>query len=91
MDFEDYIPDFLIVIFLIILTVAFYKAGDLDPENIKERIAKESSANIVYIDEGKIFKYDSLCTYLLSAIVQRVTGKTVLAYLQEKIFSDNVT
>ena len=58
MDFEDYIPDFLIVIFLIILTVAFYKAGDLDPENIKERIAKESSANIVYIDEGKIFKYD---------------------------------
>ena len=58
MDFEDYIPDFLIVIFLIILTVAFYKANDLDPENIKERIAKESSANIVYIDEGKIFKYD---------------------------------
>ena len=37
---------------------------------------------------GKQFKYDSLCTYLLSAIVQQVTGKTVLAYLQEKIFAD---
>ena len=37
---------------------------------------------------GKIFKYDSLCTYLLSAIVQQVTGKTVLAYLQEKVFAD---
>lgn len=37
---------------------------------------------------GKLFKYDSLCTYLLSAIVQRVTGKTVFAYLQEKIFND---
>lgn len=37
---------------------------------------------------GKIFKYDSLCTYMLSAIVQKVTGKTVLEYLQEKIFAD---
>ncbi|MCR4765559.1 MAG: beta-lactamase family protein [Bacteroidaceae bacterium] len=37
---------------------------------------------------GKEFKYDSLCTYLLSAIVQKVTGKTVLSYLQENIFNE---
>ena len=37
---------------------------------------------------GKKFKYDSLCTYLLSAIVQRVTGMKTLDYLKEKLFND---
>lgn len=35
---------------------------------------------------GKLFKYDSLCTYLLSAIVQRVTGMKTLDYLQKNLF-----
>jgi len=33
------------------------------------------------------FAYDSMCTYMLSCIVQRLTGKTVLALLQERIFT----
>ena len=35
---------------------------------------------------GKAFKYDSLCTYMLSAIVQKVTGKTLLEYLRPRLF-----
>ena len=35
-------------------------------------------------DPGKLFQYDSMDTYLLSAIVQKVTGMTVLDYLKQK-------
>lgn len=38
-------------------------------------------------EPGKKFKYDSLCTYLLSAIVQKVTGQLLLDYLQDRIFN----
>ena len=37
---------------------------------------------------GEKFKYDSMCTYLLSAIIQKVTGKKTLDYLKEKLFND---
>ena len=36
---------------------------------------------------GKQFEYDSLSTYMLSAIVQKVTGMTVLDYLKAKLFA----
>ncbi len=36
---------------------------------------------------GKTFRYDSFCTYLLSAIVQKVTGMKVLDYLKLKLFN----
>ena len=36
---------------------------------------------------GEKFKYDSLCTYLLSAIVQKVVGMKVLDYLKLKLFN----
>lgn len=35
---------------------------------------------------GEVFAYDSMVTYMLSAIVQKVTGKKVLDYLKEKLF-----
>ena len=35
---------------------------------------------------GSIFQYDSMCTFMLSAIVQRVTGRTLLDYLGSKLF-----
>lgn len=35
---------------------------------------------------GKQFAYDSMSTYLLSAIVQKVTGTTLLDYLNRKLF-----
>jgi len=36
---------------------------------------------------GAHFQYDSMCTFMLSAIVQRVTGRTLLDYLNQKLFS----
>ena len=36
---------------------------------------------------GSLFQYDSMCTFMLSAIVQRVTGYTMLEYLQKKLFA----
>jgi len=36
---------------------------------------------------GKLFQYDSIDTYLLSAIVQKVTSMTVLDYLNQRVFS----
>ena len=41
---------------------------------------------------GVNYGYDSMVTYMLSAIVQRVTGKKISDYLQERIFTPmNVT
>lgn len=36
-------------------------------------------------EPGSRFQYDSMCTFMLSAIVQRVTGRTLLEYLSEKV------
>lgn len=35
---------------------------------------------------GERFEYDSISTYLLSAIVQKVTGMTLLDYLRDRLF-----
>lgn len=51
------------------------------PDWIKEWLAKP-----VEDEPGTHFQYDSMCTYMLSAIVQKVTGKTVLEYLNEHVF-----
>ena len=32
------------------------------------------------------FQYDSMCTFMLSAIVQRISGKTLLEFLNERFF-----
>jgi CubicO group peptidase (beta-lactamase class C family) len=41
---------------------------------------------------GKKFAYDSMSTYLLSAIVQKETGKSTLEYLKQKLFNKmNIT
>ncbi|QDY70691.1 beta-lactamase family protein (plasmid) [Qingshengfaniella alkalisoli] len=35
---------------------------------------------------GSVFVYDSACSYVLSAIVQKVTGRTCHAYLRDRVF-----
>ena len=41
---------------------------------------------------GTLFQYDSMCTFMLSAIVQRATGCSMLEYLQKKLFGPmNIT
>jgi CubicO group peptidase (beta-lactamase class C family) len=36
--------------------------------------------------QGTVFKYNNMATFMLSAIVQQVTGQTVFDYLQPRIF-----
>lgn len=36
---------------------------------------------------GELFAYDSIVTYMLSAIVQKVTGKTLFQFLKERLFN----
>lgn len=38
-------------------------------------------------EPGTRFRYDSMCTHVLAAILQRVTGRTLLDYLNEKLLS----
>ena len=38
------------------------------------------------VEPGKKFQYDSMCTFMLSAIVQRATGHTVLELLKQRLF-----
>lgn len=38
-------------------------------------------------EPGKQFQYDSLCTYMLSAIVEKVTGMNTLDYLKLHVFT----
>lgn len=48
---------------------------------------KDWLAKPVTVQPGSRFQYDSMCTFMLSAIVQRVTGQTMLEYLQKKLFT----
>lgn len=36
---------------------------------------------------GKVFNYDSMCTHVLAMIVTRLTGKPLLEYVRERIFT----
>lgn len=38
-------------------------------------------------EPGSIFEYDSTGSFILGAMVERITGKSLLAYLQEKLFT----
>lgn len=51
------------------------------PHWIKAYLAKPAAG------AGTKFQYDSMSTYLLSAIVQRATGMTLLDYLRAKLFA----
>lgn len=35
---------------------------------------------------GETFQYNSLCTYVLSAIVQKISGETLFAFLKRRLF-----
>lgn len=48
---------------------------------IKAYLARQVS------EPGKTFKYDSMCTFMLSAIVQKVTGTTTASYLNSRLFA----
>ena len=55
--------------------------------NRSRQWVRDYLAHPMNADPGKLFQYDSMVTYLLSAIVQKVTGMTVLEYLKQRVFS----
>ncbi len=58
----------------------------LETEWLKNYFARE------VLEPGKDFRYDSIVTYMLSAIVQKATGMTALDYLKERLFKTmNIT
>jgi hypothetical protein len=63
-------------------------AGHQDESPVNEQVISTASflAHPVPHKPGTHFKYNTPATYMLSAIVQKVTGKTVLEYLQPRLF-----
>lgn len=63
----------------------------VEPDNsLREKSTdwvKDWLAKPVDNDPGSLFQYDSMCTFMLAAIVQRVTGRSLLDYLNEKLFT----
>jgi len=63
-----------------------------EPEPTARIVANDSNwvqafwASPVIHDPGTKFLYNSMATYMLSAIVQKQTGKTVLEYLKPRLF-----
>lgn len=77
---------------LAVLTVkdALMMADGQDPEPIRVGLDTDwvkgfLAAPIVH-KPGSVFLYNSLGTYMLSAIVQKVTGQAVLQYLKPRLF-----
>jgi CubicO group peptidase (beta-lactamase class C family) len=60
---------------------------DWNLRNVKSDWVKNLLLKRLITRPGTQFKYDSMVSYLLSVIVQKVTGETVLDYLNKRIFS----
>ena len=69
-----------------LLMMASGVAPDWTMRNNSTDWVKDWLAKPVDDKPGSRFQYDSMCTFMLSAIVQRVTGLTMLDYLNTKLF-----
>ena len=69
-----------------LLMMASGVAPDWTMRNNSTDWVKDWLAKPVDDKPGSRFQYDSMCTFMLSAIVQRVTGLTMLDYLNAKLF-----
>ena len=69
-----------------LLTMRSGFAVDSKIRNVSRQWIRDYLAHPMNAKPGKLFQYDSIDTYLLSAIVQKATGKTLLDYLNEKLF-----
>lgn len=69
-----------------LLVMASGITPDWDLRRLSSDWLKDWFAKTVTTTPGEKFQYDSMCTFVLSAIVQQVTGRTLLEYLNEKVF-----
>ena len=91
---EEWLPevhpaelDSLTVEHLLIMSSGLEKDTLGDINGLHDLQPSRTALNMGFIFfPGTQYKYNSLNTYLLSAIVTRLTGKTVADYLQEKLF-----
>ena len=60
---------------------------DTKMRNVSRQWIRDYLAHPMNAEPGKRFQYDSINTYLLSAIIQKVTGMTVLDYLKSRVFN----
>ena len=70
-----------------LLMMASGMKSDWTMRNNSTDWVKDWLAKSVDDKPGTVFQYDSMCSFMLSAIVQRVTGQTMLEYLQKKLFA----
>ena len=70
-----------------LLTMSSGIIPDWNMRSITTEWEKTWLAKHLKYEPGEKFLYDSMSTYMLSAIVQKVTGHTVLQLLQERIFA----
>ena len=61
--------------------VNWFKSGTNDRTEVYFQSAEQKYP-------GTLFKYDSSATYMLGVIVERLTGKPFLSYLQEKVLDE---
>ncbi|HEX5151192.1 MAG TPA: serine hydrolase [Parafilimonas sp.] len=91
--FPNYLPD-TVTAYLADLTVkdALMMSDGQEPDPTSKVISKDTNwvkgffAIPVLHDPGTTFLYNSLGTYMLSAIIQKVTGQSTLDYLKPRLF-----
>ena len=60
---------------------------DTKMRTISKQWISDYLAHPMNAEPGTRFAYDSIDTYLLSAIIQKVTGKTLLEFLKQRLFN----
>ena len=91
--FPNYLPD-TVTTYLSDLTVkdALMMSDGQEPDPTFSVISKDTNwikgflATPILHDPGTTFLYNSLGTYMLSAIIQKVTGQSTLDYLKPRLF-----
>ena len=91
--FPNYLPD-TVTAYLSDLTVkdALMMSDGQEPDPTGTVISRDSNwirgflSTPILHDPGTTFLYNSLGTYMLSAIIQKVTGQSTLEYLKPRLF-----
>lgn len=89
--FPEYLPDTISTRLAAmtvrhLLTMTSGIKPDWNMRNRTEAWIQTFLSKEVIHEPGEQFAYDSMVTYMIAAIVQKVTGQKLLDYLQEKLF-----
>lgn len=86
--FDSLSEDLKIVSVRHLLTMSLGKAINTDCDFLDEPDWLADSLFLSLDDRpGTVFRYDNRCSFLMSVIIQKVTGETVCDYLRRKLFT----